>query len=82
MNTRQPQPVDPAELLHVVSQASSQNADHVQQAAKRLQKLCEMFGTFEGLQEIAVQKELPLVVRQQAIIQFKNSALSHWKSRR
>ena len=74
--------VNPTELLQVISDASAQDPQRVQLAATRLKELFQFYGTFEGLQEIAAQRELPLAVRQQAIIQFKNSALSHWKSRK
>ncbi|KAJ3573347.1 hypothetical protein NP233_g2485 [Leucocoprinus birnbaumii] len=44
--------------------------------------MVEMLGTLDALQEIAVRRELPTPVRQQAIIQFKNAALGHWRSRK
>lgn len=44
--------------------------------------MLDMFGTYDALHEIAAQRTVPLPVRQQAIIQFKNAAVSHWKSRK
>lgn len=44
--------------------------------------MLEMAGTFDALSEIAAQRSLPVQVRQQSIIQLKNSSVGHWKSRR
>jgi hypothetical protein len=74
--------VSPQELLQVITNASSQNPLLVQQSSKRLKEMFEMFGTFDALHEIAAQTQMPLHIRQQAIIQFKNAALAHWKSRK
>ncbi|KAF8639750.1 hypothetical protein AX17_001012 [Amanita inopinata Kibby_2008] len=70
------------ELFQVISDAASQNPLLVQQSSKRLKHMLDMFGTFDALYEIAAQKSLSLYIRQQAIIQFKNAALGHWKSRK
>jgi hypothetical protein len=82
MNPQPVQSVNPNELLQVVSDATAQDPARVQAATHRLKELLELFGTFDGLQEIAAQRNLPLTLRQQAIIQFKNSALSRWRSRK
>lgn len=74
--------VSPAELYDIVTGASSQDPARVQACSKRLKQMLDMFGTFDGLHEIAAQRTVPLPVRQQAIIQFKNAALNHWKSRK
>jgi hypothetical protein len=82
MDHQSVQSVDPAELFQVVSDASAQDPLRVQRAAARLKELLQQFGTFASLQEIATDKSLPLPARQQAIIQLKNSVISHWKSRK
>jgi CAS/CSE protein involved in chromosome segregation len=88
MNARRPalgvivENVSPTELYEVVSLASSQDPTRVQASSKRLKEMLEMFGTYDGLHEIAAQKTVPLPVRQQSIIQFKNAALTHWRSRK
>ncbi|PFH52845.1 hypothetical protein AMATHDRAFT_1887 [Amanita thiersii Skay4041] len=74
--------VSQEELFQVISNASSQNPIFVQQSSKRLKQMLDMFGTFNALSEIAAQRNLALHIRQQAIIQFKNAALGHWKSRK
>jgi hypothetical protein len=74
--------VCPDELYAVITGATSQDYAQVQASSKRLKELLVFVGTFDGLSEIAAQKNLPLQVRQQAIIQFKNNALNHWRSRK
>jgi hypothetical protein len=65
-----------------MSAASSQDPNQVQASSKRLKEMLEMFGTYDALHEIAAQRMVPLPIRQQAIIQFKNAALNHWRSRK
>jgi hypothetical protein len=74
--------VNPEELLNVISAAASQDPARVQASTDRLKEMFEMFGTFDGLSDIASQRSLPLAVRKQSIIQFKNAALGHWRSRK
>lgn len=74
--------VSPQELFQVITNAASQDPSLVQQSSERLKEMLSMSGTFDALHEIAAQKNLSLFVRQQAIIQFKNSALGHWKARK
>lgn len=74
--------VNPQELYQVIADASSQDPTRVQSSTNRLKEMFGMLGTFDALQEIAVQKPVPTPIRQQAIIQLKNSALGNWRSRR
>ncbi|KDQ64644.1 hypothetical protein JAAARDRAFT_187954 [Jaapia argillacea MUCL 33604] len=74
--------VSPQELYDVICGAASQDPRQVQASTKRLKEMSEMFGTYDALHEIAATRSLPLSVRQQSIIQFKNTALAHWRSRR
>lgn len=74
--------VNAQELYQVLVDASSQDPVRVQVSSKRLKQMLDMFGTYDALQEISVQKTVPTSVRQQAIIQFKNGALGHWRSRK
>jgi len=74
--------VSPTELYDVISAAASQDPPRVQASTKRLKEMLELSGTYDALHEIAARKSLPLPVRQQSIIQFKNVALFHWKSRK
>lgn len=74
--------VNRQELLEIVYAASSQIPSQVQASTERLKSLLDNVGTYDALHEIAAEKSLPLPVRQQSIIQFKNSALSHWRSRK
>ncbi len=74
--------VSPQELFQVITNAASQDPTLVQRSSERLKEMLSMSGTFDALHEIAAQKHLSLYVRQQAIIQFKNAALGHWKARK
>jgi hypothetical protein len=76
------QNVNLEELFNVISAAASQDPAQVQASSDRLKEMFEMFGTFDGLSDIASQRAVPLAVRQQSIIQFKNAALGHWRSRK
>ncbi|TFK55905.1 ARM repeat-containing protein [Heliocybe sulcata] len=76
------QNVDPQELYDVICGASSQDPALMERSSFRLKSMLDYFGAFDALQEIAAQKSVPLPVRQQSIIQFKNAALSNWRSRR
>ncbi|TBU32713.1 ARM repeat-containing protein [Dichomitus squalens] len=78
----QPQPVSPEELYNVVCGAASQNPSEVQVSTDRLKDLLERPGAYDILHEIAAQKTVPLQVRQQAMIQFKNATSGHWRSRK
>ncbi|KAH9943383.1 ARM repeat-containing protein [Epithele typhae] len=71
----QPQQVSPEELYNVVCGAASQNPAQVQASTT-------IPGAYDILHEIAAQRTVPLQVRQQAIIQFKNAATGHWRSRK
>lgn len=77
-----PQNVSPQELYDVMCGAASQDPARVQASAARLKEMLDLFGTFDALHEIASQKAVALPVRQQSIIQFKNGALGHWRSRK
>ncbi|KAL7282456.1 hypothetical protein ACG7TL_003927 [Trametes sanguinea] len=77
-----PATVSPEELYNVVCGAASQNPAQVQASTTRLKELLEIPGAYDILQEIAATKTLPVQVRQQAIIQFKNAATGHWRSRK
>lgn len=74
--------VSPAELYEVIVAACSQNYSQIQASSQRLKQLLEMFGTYDALQDIAARPNIPLPVRQQAIIQFKNTVVYHWRSRK
>ena len=78
----QPQQVTPEELYNAVCGAASQNPAQVQASTTRLKELLEIPGAYDYLHEIATQRTLPVQVRQQAIIQFKNAATGHWRSRK
>ncbi|KAG6903497.1 hypothetical protein C0995_005520 [Termitomyces sp. Mi166 len=74
--------VSPTELYEVLNAASSQDPSQLKASHERLKQMLDMFGTYDALHEIAGQRTVPLAIRQQAIIQFKNAALAHWKSRK
>lgn len=74
--------VSPDELYAVVAGAASQDPALVTASATRLKEMLDMHGTFNCLSAIAAQRDVPLDVRRQAIIQFKNHAINQWRSRR
>jgi Importin-beta N-terminal domain len=74
--------VSPAELYEVIVVACSQNYSQIQASGQRLKQMLNMFGTFDALQDIAARPNTPLPIRLQAIIQFKNTVVNHWRSRR
>ncbi|KAI0796611.1 ARM repeat-containing protein [Abortiporus biennis] len=76
------QHANPQEVFAVIVDAASQDPAKVKASSDRLKQLLEMAGTSDALSEIAAQKDVDVQVRQQSIIQLKNSALSHWRSRR
>ncbi|KIK67986.1 hypothetical protein GYMLUDRAFT_36796 [Collybiopsis luxurians FD-317 M1] len=79
----QTQQVSPQELFQVISDATSQQHPHLLQAsAERLKDLFQQPGVYDALHVIAADKSLPLLIRTQASIQFKNEALKNWKSRK
>lgn len=69
------------ELFKVVTGAASLDPAHMQASSKRLKELMEMQGTAEALFECAADRNLPLNVRQMAILQFKINAIGIWRSR-
>ena len=74
--------VSPAELYEVIVAACSQDYSQIQASSQRLKQMLEMFGTYDSLQDIATRPNTPLPIRQQAIIQFKNAVVHHWRSRK
>jgi hypothetical protein len=75
--------VDDQELYSALCGAASQDVLLMKPSEKALKTMIEdCFGTFDALQRVAAQKDVPLPVRQLALIQFKNHALSHWRSRK
>ncbi|KAG7449051.1 ARM repeat-containing protein [Guyanagaster necrorhizus] len=74
--------VSPAELYEVLVGATSQDPALLRESDKRLKQMMGLFGAFDALHDIASQKALPVPVRKQAIIQFKNEALKSWRSRK
>ncbi|KAN0097466.1 Armadillo-type fold [Tylopilus felleus] len=75
--------VNDDELLHIVTLATSQIPDQLKASTDRLKVLLDTHaGTYNALHRIAADASQPLQVRQQSIIQFKNAALAHWRSRK
>ncbi|KAJ3710388.1 ran binding protein 11 [Lentinula raphanica] len=77
------QQVSPEELFQVISDATSQqDPRRVEASTKRLKELFQQPGVYDALHEIAATKTLPVTIRIQASLQFKNEALKNWKSRK
>lgn len=82
LSSQTPQNVNPEEVYNVICAAASQDFAQIKASSDRLKELLEMTGTFDALSEIAAQRSLPLQVRQQSIIQLKNSSMGHWRTKR
>lgn len=76
------QSVSPQELYEALLGATSQDPQILHQSDQRLKAMLGLFGAFDALHTIAAERSVPLPIRQQAIIQFKNEALKSWKSRK
>ncbi|PPQ83268.1 hypothetical protein CVT25_004007 [Psilocybe cyanescens] len=76
------QSVSPTELYEIIVGASSQDVSQIQASSQRLKQMLDMFGAFDALQEIAARTTIPLAIRQQAMIQLKNTVTQHWRSRK
>ena len=70
------------ELYNVVCGAASQDPAQLQTSSKRLKELLDSPGALDILHQIATQRDVPLAVRQQSIIQFRNGINNHWRSRK
>jgi hypothetical protein len=73
---------NPDEVFAVITAAASQDPTQIKNATDRLKELLDMFGTLDTLQAIACQRNLPLAVRLQSAIQFKNAVINRWRSRK
>ena len=76
-----PQPATLEEVFAIVTGATSQDPVVLKASTDQLEHILGRPGTLDFLQEIAVQKTVPAVVRQQSIIQVKNN-MKHWKAKR
>jgi hypothetical protein len=72
----------PDELLQIVIGSTSQDPVTMKANDGRLKEMVQLPGVLVLLYEFAVQRELPVPVRLQCILQFKNNAVSQWRSRR
>ena len=75
------QPATLEEVFTVVTGATSQDPALLKASTDQLKLILERPGTLDFLHEIAAQKAVPPVVRQQSIIQVKNN-LKYWKAKR
>ena len=76
-----PQPATLEEVFAIVTRATSQDPVVLKASTDQMKQILERPGTLDFLQEIAAQKAVPVAVRQQSIIQVKNS-MKHWKAKR
>ncbi|KAF7355443.1 Importin N-terminal domain-containing protein [Mycena sanguinolenta] len=76
------QTVSAEEVYQVMTGAASQDPALFQASSARFKEMLDMYGIYDALHGIAAEKTVPLQIRQQSIIQFKNAALPHWRSRK
>lgn len=75
--------VNDDELFQIVTLTASQIPEQLKASTERLKVLLDTHaGTYNALHRIAADISQPPQVRQQSIIQFKNAAIPHWRSRR
>lgn len=83
MNPSATPTVNDDELLQTITLAASQIPEQLKASTDRLKALLDTHaGTYNALHRVAADLSQPPQVRQQSIIQFKNAALSHWRSRK
>jgi hypothetical protein len=70
-----------ADVYQVLSDAASQDPARVQAGLQGVQTLQKQPGAFAEFQNVAATRTVDPNIRRQAIIQFKNGVLSHWRSR-
>jgi len=75
-------PVQSEDVLRVLQLLSSQDPQVFKNAEEQLKQFGEQPGTWDLVHHHASQKNLPLNLRKQALIQFKNVAISRWRSRK
>ena len=76
-------PVSPDELLRILNNAASQDSALVQASSAQLTSLIENHtDVLDGMHYVATQRDIPLHIRQQSIIQFKNLGSGHWRSKK
>ena len=66
----------------VLQALSSQDPAAFKGAEEQLKEIGECLGAWDLVHEHAAQKQLPLDLRKQALIQFKNLGASRWKSKK
>jgi hypothetical protein len=76
------QPVPPGDILNVLQELSSQNPVNFNSAEEKLKEFGERLGTWDTVHQLANDDSLPIDLRKQALIQFKNCAVSRWRSRK
>lgn len=74
--------VNPAELYDTITGCVSQDPATLSQYQKRLEDLLKLNGAYDALHDIGASRNIQHSVRHQALIQFKNAALNHWRSRK
>ncbi|KZT42903.1 ARM repeat-containing protein [Sistotremastrum suecicum HHB10207 ss-3] len=76
------QPVPPDQILQALVDATSQDPALLKSSAERLKAYADHPGTWDVIYTAASYRDLALHVRQMAIIQFKNGAITRWRSRK
>jgi len=67
------------QVFQVISDAASQNYVVAQAASQQIDSYKTISGFYASVQEIAMERNLPLDVRKMAIFQFKNGAPMQWR---
>jgi hypothetical protein len=67
------------QVFQVISDAASQNYVIAQAASQQIDSYKTIGGFYASVQEIAMERNLPLDIRKMAIFQFKNGAPMQWR---
>jgi hypothetical protein len=67
------------QVFQVILDAASQNYVVAQAASQQIDSYKTIGGFYASVQEIAMERNLPLDIRKMAIFQFKNGAPMQWR---
>ena len=74
-----PDPPSIQQVFQVISDAASQNYVVAQAASQQIDSFKTISGFYGSVQEIAMERNLPLDIRKMAIFQFKNGVATLWR---
>jgi hypothetical protein len=74
-------PLDPQAVFTALQDATSQDLARLQVADKAIEAMHRNADYLQIVQSIALERSVPLDIRKMAILQFKNVAISQWRTK-